>query len=126
MWPTYLEGMEGIVSSNIQRGTARVVAQSSVCPQDVAHVLWVVLANALLQVISSSLQQSSTVIIACIASLVHQNGSKLRQHCCLAYKLPAHSYKQGGIHCTETYTEPTVQSHHNTRPRYRNNQSINQ
>jgi len=63
MKPTYLEGMEGIISCNIQRGTTRVVTQSSVCPQDVAHVLWVVLANALLQVISSSLQQDSIVII---------------------------------------------------------------
>lgn len=63
MWATYLEGMQGIISSNIQRGTTRVVAQSSVCPQDVAHVLWVVLANALLQVISSSLQQSNIMNI---------------------------------------------------------------
>ena len=62
-WPTYLEGMQGIISCNIQRGTTRVVTQSSIRPQDVAHVLWVVLANALLQVISSSLQQSSIVTI---------------------------------------------------------------
>jgi len=54
--------MQGIISSNVQRGTTRVVTQSSICPQDVAHVLWVVLANALLQVISSSLQQGSIVI----------------------------------------------------------------
>ena len=62
-WPTHLEGMQGIISCNIQRGTTRVVAQSSVCPQNVAHVLWVVLTNALLQVISSSLQQDSIMII---------------------------------------------------------------
>ncbi len=62
MWPTYLKGMQGIISSDIQRGTTRVVTQSSICPQDVAHVLWVVLANALLQVISSSLQQGSIEI----------------------------------------------------------------
>ncbi|KAA6428128.1 MAG: hypothetical protein FRX49_01724 [Trebouxia sp. A1-2] len=50
----------GVISSNIQRGTTRVVAQSSVCPQDVAHVLGVVLANALLQCIAESCKETNS------------------------------------------------------------------
>ena len=58
----HLECVESIVSSHIEWGASRVVAQGSVRPQNVAHVLWVVLPNALLQMVSSSLQHSNHLV----------------------------------------------------------------
>ena len=48
--------MQSVISSNIKRGAARVVAQGGIRPQNVTHILRVVLPNALLQMISCSLQ----------------------------------------------------------------------
>ena len=54
--------MQSIISSNIQRRATRVVAKSGIRPQNIAHVLWVVLPNALLQVISCSLQCQDSLV----------------------------------------------------------------
>ena len=54
--------MQSIISSNIQRRAARVVAKGGIRPQYVAHILWVILPNALLQVISCSLQCRDSLV----------------------------------------------------------------